>query len=543
MKTKPYIYRIYILIAIPFLLHSCVNDNISLKNLGTVGINGALVMPIVSSTLTFKEFLDNIKASNLSTDSTGMMYLHYTPTTTYNLTLNNSIQDIAENESVDFGGYTGTANAEIINTLFSANQSVSFDVNDFSTNILQLDSMRVNSMQLEVTINSNINFLNNRASITITPDPNAFSGILPVSQTVIINNLKQTPCTFVFNNVNIKPVNGKIPIKILLQEIPIAQDVSIPDQSTFTYNLKLKNIDFSTIHGQFSLNTNSQKDTVDLNFIYNAIQSSSTLPFTNPQLALKVSTNARLPLNFTVNSISSYNSSQPNNKSMATFDNGSFSKSFPLYNMPSTINSFGTNTLIFNNKIGHIDKLFSQSGINKMIFDCSGSTRTDTVVKNQFVMKNNIVQVTPSVIIPLSFNPGVNINIKDTVAVSQSVRDFLNKDSIEQTAFWLTATNYTSVQIGLTATLLNDRHQTIGSSQTFTLNVTETIDASGRPSGTSTSQPFYPNFKYTDIQQACYVVLTYTLKGKDTNTPVSVYANDFITVKLSAYAKGSVTFN
>jgi hypothetical protein len=121
--------------------------------------------------------------------------------------------------------------------------------------------------------------------------------------------------------------------------------------------------------------------------------------------------------------------------------------------------------------------------------------------------------------------------------------NFLNKNSIDQPAFWLTATNNTSVQIGLTATLLNDQHQPMGSPQTVTLKVTETIDASGRPSGLSTDQPFSLNFKYSDLQQAYYVLLTYTLKGKDSNTPVSIYANDFITVKLSAYVKGSATLN
>jgi hypothetical protein len=122
-----------------------------------------------------------------------------------------------------------------------------------------------------------------------------------------------------------------------------------------------------------------------------------------------------------------------------------------------------------------------------------------------------------------------------------SFHDFLNKTNVKEMALWLIASNNTSAQIGVTASLLNSNQQTIGTPQDVTLKVSANVDATGRPvlpSETTTDQYFKLYFNYSDIQQANYITLKYTLQGKDVQTPLTVNATDFVKAKVSAYAKG-----
>ena len=551
MKSKSYIYAVYTLIAFVFLLQSCVKNDISLNNVdGTIGVNGSLVFPIATSTITISQFLNKLNATNLSQDNTGTMYLYYNPTVPYNFNLNVGLQDVPVTQSVDFNGFTGSAAATVINNQLATYENVAFDLKQLSSqNITELDSVAVNSMQLVLTLNSNINFNNNQASITITPDPTVFVGITPTSYSQVgyASNLNNQPITFTFSKFVAKPnSNGKFPMKVLLQELTPANNVTITNSSYFNYTVTLKNVNFSAMYGQFSFNVPPQTGTIDLGFMNNFIQSNSILPFTNPQVKLVMKTNARLPLDFKVNSITSYDTSQPNNTLSATFDNGSLSKNFPLNNMPARVGSWGTNTLTFDKNNGHIDNLFTLPGINTVAFTFSGFSRSDTIVRNQFVTQNDTFQILPYAVIPLTFNPGATIYMSDTVTINnQSFHDFLNKTNVNEMALWLIADNNTSAQIGLSASLLNSNQQIVGTPQNVTLKVTANVDTSGRPvltTGTQTDQYFKLSFNYSDLQQASYLLLTYTLQGKDIQTPLTVNAADFVKVKVSAYANG-ISFN
>jgi len=550
MKTKPYIYGVYALF-IFVLLQSCVKNDISLKNVdGTIGVNGSLVFPIATSTITISQFLSKLNATNLSQDNTGTMFLYYNPTAPYNFNLNVGVQDVPVTQSVNFNGFIGSASATEINNLLANYENVAYDLKQLSSqNITELDSIAVNRMQLMLTLNSNINFNNNQASITITPDPTVFVGITPASysQTGYASSLINQPITFTFTKFVAKPnSNGTFPMKVLLQEVTPANNVTITNSSYFNYTATLKNLNFSAMYGQFAFNVPPQTGTIDLSFMNNFIQSNSTLSFSNPQVKLVMKTNVRLPLDFKVNSITSYNANQPNNTLSATFDNGSLSKIFPLYNMAASVGSWVSNTLTFDKNNGHIDNLFTLPGINTLAFNFSGSSRLDTIVRNQFVTQNNTFQILPYAVIPLSFNPKTNIIMSDTIKINnQSFQDFLNKINVNEMALWLIANNNTSSQIGVSASLLNSNQQTVGTPQNVTLKVTANVDTSGRPAlttGTQTDQYFKLSFNYSDLKQASYILLRYTLQGKDIQTPFTINAADFVKAKVSAYANG-ISFN
>jgi hypothetical protein len=355
------------LIVFVFLLQSCVKNDISLSNVdGTIGINGALVFPIATSTITISQFLNHQNITTLSQETNGTMFLFYNP---------------------------GTYFIDLISSVTSA------------------------------------------------------------------------------------------PITIL------------------------------------------GSHTVDLSFMHDVIQSSSALPFANPQLRLTISNSASSPLTLKIDSISSYNSSQSSN--MVT------TKSFSVDTL--RVESNATGSLNFDKNNGHIDSLFSLPGINKMIFYYS-------VLFPKGIQSSDVVTVSPYVKLPLSFNPGADIIMSDTIVINNpSFHDFLNKTNVKEMALWLIASNNTSAQIGVTASLLNSNQQTIGTPQDVTLKVSANVDATGRPvlpSETTTDQYFKLYFNYSDIQQANYITLKYTLQGKDVQTPLTVNATDFVKAKVSAYAKG-----
>ncbi|MBB3186154.1 hypothetical protein [Microbacter margulisiae] len=540
MTKNHFHYGLFAMIVFVIMLQSCVQNDISLSNVdGTIGTNGALIFPVATSTVTIKQFFDYIHSTNLSYDGSGNLIVTYNPDTPYSFDMNASIQDVPIPQSVNFKGHTGYASTDQINTILATSEDFSFDLKSLSSqNITQLDSISVQSAQFAFSVNSNINFNNNQFQLTITPDPSVFTGIQPASysQTGTLASLNNTAVTF-SNFIAKANANGKFPVQVRLQELSPSNNVYVNSNSTFEITITLKNMNFNAIYGQFSFSA-TQTGTIDLSFLNNYLSSSSTLPFSNPQINLEMKTNTRLPWDFKVNSIQSYDSSQPNKKLSATFDNESPSKIFPLYHMAKKVGNWGSNTLTFNKSNGHIDQLFTLPGINTISFNISGFTRTDTVVNNQFILPNDTFEVYPQITIPLAFNPGTDIIIHDTLDIPSSMHDFLNKNSAQETELLLAATNNTSAQIEVTATLMDNQNQQIGNAYNVVLKVTSNVDSNGRPTSSDNAvQNFSIPFSYSDLKNASYIKFTYTILGKDITSPLTFNTADFIKIQVSAYIK------
>lgn len=545
MNKKRISFNFLIILMTLMMLQSCVKNDISLSNLdGTIGTNASFIFPIAKSTVTLQQFLDYVNSKNVSSDAAGNFYIYYQPNDPYLFDLNIPVNNVNTTQAINFQGYTGQADMTTVNTALAQAEDVYFNLQQLSSShINQLDSILINQLTFTLSFRSNINFNNNQLRLTIIPDPVYFEGIQPatISQTYYGNTLNNQTLHFTFSHFTARPDNqGNIHFKVLLQEVPPASDITLTSNSYFSTSLTLSNIDFTAMFGQFSLQVDSQRQTMDLSFINQFILTNSTLPFSNPQIRLNMRTNARVPMDFEVENLISYNNQNPSQTLSAVFNNGSPSCVFPLRNLPNQVGAWAENNILFDKNNGHLDNLFTQPGINTLSLTFRGYTRTDTVVQQQFILKNDTFLITPYVTIPLSFNPGSNIILQNSVNIPSSLADFLQKSDAKQTEILLTATNYTSAQIQLTATLLDSNNQPIGNAYQVLLKETIPLNPDGTIVSTSTTQEqlFSIPFSYNDLKMARSIQFTYTIKGADLHSPLTMNKNNFVDVKISAYTKG-----
>lgn len=545
MNQKRFLWNFLMVLTTILTIQSCVKDDISLNNLDkTIGTDASLIFPIAKSAVTIQQFLDYIQSRNIASDTTGNFYIDYEPNDPYLFNLNIPINDISTSKQINFNGYTGQADANTVNTALANEEDVYFDLHQLSTsNINQIDSILINELTFSISFQSNIDFNNNQLKLTIIPDPLQFKGIQPtsISKLYVANTLKNNTLTFSFSNFTACPdSHGSVHFKVLMQEVTPANNITLESTSYFNYSLSMSNIDFKAMYGQFSFQIQSQTQILDLSFLNQFILPNSTLPFSNPQIQLDMQTNARVPLDFEVDNLISYNNQQPTQTLSAIFDNGSHSKVFPLHNLPDQIGSWAENKILFDKNNGQLDKLFTLPGINTVSVTFKGYSRTDTTVSSQFVLKNNTFQITPHIIIPLSFNPGSDVILQHTVDVPASLADFLQKSNAKQIEILLTATNYTSAQIELKAALFGSANTQIGNAYQVTLKETIPLNPDGTIMATNKTQEqlFSIPFSYDDLKVARYIEFTFIIKGADLHSPLTLNKNYFVDVKIGAYVKG-----
>ncbi|MGC9150326.1 MAG: hypothetical protein ACP5F6_00995 [Microbacter sp.] len=533
-----------LLMTVP-MFQSCVQNDISLNNLDkTIGTNASLIFPIAKSTVTLQQFLDYVQSTNITSDASGNLIIYYQPNDPYLVDLNIPINDVKISQNVNFHGFTGQADINTVNAALTEVEDVYFDLHELSTNnINQLDSILVKQATFKISFANNINFNNNQLKLTVIPDPASFENIQPANivQQYNGNSLNNQTLSFTFSHFTARPdQNGMVHFKVLLQELSPASDITLTSNSYFNDDLAISNIDFTAMYGQFSLQVPTQTQQIDMSFINQYILPSSTLPFSNPQIRLNMRTNARIPLDFEVDSLISYNNQQPGNTLSAIFKNGSHSCVFPLYNIPEKIGSWAQNNILFDKNNGQLDKLFTLPGINTLSLTFRGYTRTDTIVAQQFVLKNDTFIITPYITIPLAFNPGSNIMFHNTVNIPSSLTDFLQKSNAKQTEILLSATNYTSAQINLMVTLVGSANNPIGNPYQVNLKETIPLNSDGTISETSKTQEqlFSVPFSYNDLKTAQYIQFTYVIKGADLQSHLTLNKFNFVDVKIGAYAKG-----
>jgi hypothetical protein len=538
----------YLPVALPLLLFSCVDNNISIKDADTtLAVDGAAVFPVAQSTITIKDFIDHFDPKYLTQDANDVMVVKYSPGTLYNFNLNFTPSDVVVGNGLNLQPYAGMSITPAIFNAATGNiQHIEADLHSLSpSHINQIDSIDIESMYVTFTLHTNLSFGTNQLQLTVIPDPACFTGLTQPSYSYT-NLHDNTAINIPLSNFRIKTKAGsKITLTLLLQEPSSAGNISVSASSSLSYDVAIRQVAYSAAYGQFAFTCPSQSGSIDISFINDVIRNTSYLPYANPTVSLTTTTNARIPMTFTVDYLKSFNSATPSNVLWAQFDNGAHNKSFPIYKLPSMPGGSASNTLTFNKTNGKIDQLFTQTGINTISFSFSGQSRTDTVVANQFIVRNNNFQITPSAEIPLVFNAGANIQILDTLSLGSSFTDFLNDNNLDNVRFWLIANNFTSTQMSVGVTLLDAQKKPFSTVQNITLKTTLNVDANGKviPGQTTTDQQFSLAFTADDLKKAHYIRLAYTLQGKDLTTPLTICASDFVKVKLSAYVKGSATIN
>jgi hypothetical protein len=87
---------------------------------------------------------------------------------------------------------------------------------------------------------------------------------------------------------------------------------------------------------------------------------------------------------------------------------------------------------------------------------------------------------------------------------------------------------------------LGSNNQPIGNAYQVLLKETIPLNPDGTIVSTSTTQEqlFSIPFSYNDLKMARSIQFTYTIKGADLHSPLTMNKNNFVDVKISAYTKG-----
>jgi hypothetical protein len=539
-KTK-FRYLLAVIASIT-LFSSCVND-INLKDVDdTISMNGAVVFPLAQSTITLKDFVDELNIENMTVNSNNILTVNYKPSTSYSFNLNISPSDVSINTTTPatLSSKAGTTISTATFNSLSPSQIAEIDLCSLaSANITRLDSIYISNATLSFTLNTNINFAANQLQLTVTPAAACFPSLSP---TTFANVRNGSVCTIPLTNCWIKPQSSKISFSIATQAT--SGNIYVPASPSLNSSAALKNINFKYAFGQFAYNLASQTGTFDLGFLNDVISQSSYLPFQNPSFKLTCYSNARIPMQLNIDYIKSYNNSTPSNVRYASFS-GSTSTSQSFSKMPSAPGKNAIDSLIFNKANGNIDNLFTLPGINTIAYSFGAQSQTGGIT-NQFIMSKDTFTVSPSVNIPFAFNAGVNVQMADTLSLGSSFTDFLNKNDLQNVKLWLIANNFTSTKVVIGLTLLDANKQSFSTTQNLTLNTTLNINnTTGQANQTSTTTDQQLSLAYSaaDLKKAQYIKLSYSLAGKDLLTSLTLTSTDFIKVKLCAYVKGNAKLN
>jgi hypothetical protein len=525
MKKKHLFYGV--IVSSLLYLVSCVDNNINLKNVdNTIAMDGAMVLPLAQSTVTLEDFINKLNVKNITTNSSNVLTVNYTPTISNSFNLNITPQSVTTNLSSNISAYAGTTLSKAaFNTAFGASHPITVTINlsGVSSNISRIDSIYINSASITVT-----SFSNN-VLLQVIPNSTCLPGMPQYT--------RLGSFTISLSNQWVKAINNQITLSLIATTT--ASSVTIPPSPTLSAAFNISS--FKDVFGQFFYSLAAQTGTVDLSFLNSAISSSSYLPFQNPTIKIFRTTNVGVPMQLNIGYLKSYNSATPATYRSATFSTNP--QSFP--SVPTTPGQTITDSLVFNNANGNISNLFTLSGINTLAYSFGAQNASSTA--EQYIMSSNTFKVWPTVNIPLSFNPSVDIQFLDTVSLGSSFSNFLNKNNIDDVKFWLTVDNYTSSKITISATLLDSIQQVVSSTatQTITVNTTLNVNSSGvaEQAATTTDQQSSIEFTASDIKKAKYIKLSYVLAGKDVSTSLTLVSTDFIKVKLSAYVQGSVSLN
>ncbi len=366
---------------------------------------------------------------------------------------------------------------------------------------------------------------------------------------VIVPNPYGTVKNIVLNNFVMHTPGGASGIPV---EIRVSAKTSSPttasNYSAFNCTLSFNQIAFKTVWGHFAPDANA-KDSLRIDLDLPASLSKFDLRFYNPAANITVTSTVGAKLLFNVDYVKAFDK---DNKEIAKarFATGantySDSHTF-LIAKPANINESGITPIILDKDNGSTDRLFISGNIpDALEYKFSSGVEADT--KLDFILPDSKIAAHVNVKIPMILNPGSSIELLDTIKnvgrnLKSSMKD-VNADSVSASLI-LEVTNHfplpAKLQIenpvdSLGKEVLKD-FQRVYDIEIPALNEDGTVKEEKLTS-------FIIELKkgqYEEIRRMSDLYFKVKLGDAGSTNKAHILKDDYIKIKVSGYAKGTIT--
>lgn len=433
--------------------------------------------------------------------------------------------------------------------------SISLGINDASRNPGErIESAEITSatIGLVVSLTNDIknSIRNSDISITIRFPNNTVTNFdgSAYKDILITPNSYGTVKNIVLNNFIMHTPGGAsgIPVEVKVSA-KTSSGTTASNNSAFNCTLKFNQIAFKTVWGHFSPDSNS-KDSLRINLNLPTSLSKFDLRFANPTANITVKSTVGAKLKFNVDYVKAFDK---NNKEIAkahfTSPEGD-SHTFKIPKPKSIILS-GDTTIILDKNQGRTDLLFASGEIpDALEYKFSSGVETD-LSSLDFILPDSKIAAHVSVKIPMILNPGSSIELLDTIKnvgrnLKSSMKD-VNVDSAS-VSLVLAVTNHFPLPAKLEIVNPVDslgKEVLKDFQRTYDIKVPTSLTTDG-----SVVTPMVTEFviqlkkdQYEEIRRMSNLYFKVSLGDKSSTTPAHILKDDYMKIKLSGYAKGTIT--
>jgi len=549
------------LIFFSFALVSCEAD-IDLSNVSNeVSLHPYILIPMGDASFTLGQLLvDNDSEGNFEIGNDGELNYLSVDSLEFNLPdfnfTDNSQELIQVLNPSPFSIITIPSNTSIPGII--KDNAINLGINT-NKNGDRIDSIKVKSATISVVINTSSDLK------SINPSDLLFSLVFPNGK---VRKLDGSTSVFSFSPlgfglvyfiniqnfmINTSGGTNEIPVEIRIDIKNNKQPLILSPLSTITSIIKLSQLDYSVVYGNFKTNLNlpnpiKQKIGLDKDI------PTGSFKFANPQVLISATSNVGTFMNIKIDYIKAFLSTNDNLFPVFANFNGIKSTTFDLKRKPDypgdTIKiKFPT----LNKDWGATNKFFENESIPD-VFEYNFSASVDSVLNKQikspsFIPSNAKIKVNIKTIIPLSFTKGSYYEVQDSILkinniISEALDESLFKN-ITSTVLIMDITNGLPVKSTFSFALLDS----IGKEIPTTIETKYIIDA-GKVDANGLVQPgketkqtlqiVLKNEQLEKIRNARILTYKVRIEGSDVNSNIHFTKLNTFDLKVGLYIKGDV---
>jgi len=322
------------------------------------------------------------------------------------------------------------------------------------------------------------------------------------------------------------------------------------NNSAFNCTLSFNQIAFRTVWGHFSPDSNS-KDSLRINLNLPTSLSKFDLKFANPAATITVKSTVGAKLKFNVDYVKAFDK---NNVEIAkakfadgvdTYGDNNQSHTFHIAKPTSTSQS-STTTITLDKDNGSTDLLFASGKIPDVLeYKFSSGVETD-LSSPDFILPDSKIAAHVSVKIPMILNPGSTIELLDTIKnVGKNLNSSMKDVNVDSVSLVLAVTNHFPLPAKL---VIDNPVDSLGKEvlKEFKKDYDIEIPALNDDGTVKTThvQEFRIQLKkgqYDEIKRMSNLYFRISLGNASSSDKAHILKDDYIKIKLSGYAKGTIT--
>ncbi len=558
---------VFILIFFSVIFYSCDAD-IDIHNIsGEVSLRPDLIVPIGGASVTLGDIIskyitdgkfeignDGLEINFLAVDSSEFNFREL------NLLNNNS--GFVRNFYPSKFGNSFISPHQSIPTVYS-NDTLKLAINNQNQNSDRIDSIKITSAKLNVTLDVSSDFANidpSLCKITVTFPPNSIRFIDGSS-----NKVSVIPVAFgqanslILNNfmINTSGNSSGIPILITIESKAGDLPLTLTQNSTISCKLGFSELNYSVAYGYFEPNVEAS-NILQRNINLDKLFPNGSLKFMNPQIKISAESNIGSYLNFKVDYIKAYVSNKQSEAVYAWFDNHTTnSTTVQMKSKPKTPGLWvDTEMRTMDQNWGETNQLFEDEEVaDSLEYKFSASVNQELTKSDptpNFITPDSKIKVKIATTIPFYLNQGSYYDFKDSIQnifdVVANTLDKYPKNSIETVSLVLNIKNGLPFKTHLIIKLLDSSGNELLTSFVKDYIVDAgTVDADGlvQPGKESNQllQIKVTNDQLNELRKADMIVYTVRVEGESINSKIHFTKTSTFNLKVGLFVNGKISAN